>query len=228
MRGCSQLDHFRSFHGFNFGHYVGEHREPFGPLKLLNDTTLKAGHRITMKVEENTTVILLPIVGGLAYQSSIEAGFLEAGQAQILTLSTGMDYEVSNPYETELINFIEIWLIDRSSGFIPDSQKTSFDLTDKNKLLSLFPSTVTQANSPHQCSAYIGQYAGRAEGIYRLKRAEHGVFVFVLSGAFEVQNRLLHERDGLSLRTIQHGEIDFEALSNNAVLLLLEIPITAK
>jgi len=46
------------------------------------------------------------------------------------------------------------------------------------------------------------------------------VYVFVIEGAFEVQNRLLHARDGLSLSSAT--EVEFEALSNDAMLLILE------
>ncbi|MBP6024431.1 hypothetical protein [Ferruginibacter sp.] len=38
-----------------------------------------------------------------------------------------------------------------------------------------------------------------------------------------LKDRLLHAKDGLAIWNT--GEIDFEALSNNAILLLLEIPV---
>lgn len=225
QRGCSQVDYFRSFHSFNFGSYVSESRQPFGTLQLLNDNTLKAGCSISMKVEQNTDVILLPLVGGLEFSSSTGTGFLEAGQAQLLSLSAAMDYEVSNPYETELINFIEIWLTNLSNEFLPKGHQTHFDLTDKNKLLPLFATQETGQNGHAQHSSFIGKYKGSQDATYRLTTTENRVFVVVLSGAFEVQNRLLHERDGLALTTIFNGEVAFEALSNDAILLLLEIPI---
>lgn len=75
-----------------------------------------------------------------------------------------------------------------------------------------------------QARGFIGRYDGREEGIYEVQNPDaHGVFVFVIEGAFEVQNRLLHARDGLSL--INVAEVDFEALSNDAMLLILEIPM---
>lgn len=225
QRGCSQVDYFRSFHGFNFGTYIEESRKPFGSLQLLNDTTLKAGCSISMQVEKKTTVILLPLVGGLDYHSPVRTGVLEAGQAQILPLSPAMKYEISNPYETELINFIEIWLTDQSSEFTPESQQIHFDLTDTNKLLPFFLTNASNTDSHSQSRGFIGKYDGRKDEVYPLKNIGNGVFIFILNGAFEVQNRLLHERDGLALTTIKHGEVAFEALSNNAILLLLEIPL---
>lgn len=45
-------------------------------------------------------------------------------------------------------------------------------------------------------------------------------FVFVLYGVFEVANRLLHQSDGLALEFTDDGKVEFEALSNEALLLL--------
>ena len=46
-------------------------------------------------------------------------------------------------------------------------------------------------------------------------------FVFIIEGAFEVQNRLLEARDGLSLWNL--SKLEFEALSNDAILMIIEV-----
>ncbi len=94
------------------------------------------------------------------------------------------------------------------------------DLSAANTLLPLFPPYDTSS----QGHGFIGRYAGRSEDSFRPRQRQNGVFVFILSGVFEVQNRLLHQRDGLSLTNIQGGKVDFEALSTDAVLLVLDIP----
>ncbi len=45
-------------------------------------------------------------------------------------------------------------------------------------------------------------------------------FAFVLAGAFETEGRLLHERDGLAIWDTD--KIEMEALSNDAMILLIE------
>lgn len=231
QRGCSQLDFFRSYHGFNFGSYQAEGREPFGALQVLNDDVLMAGHRVCMQVERSTNVVILPLVGGLGYKSDAGKGFLEAGQVLILSLTSGMTYEISNPYDTETINYLAIWLINSSDDFKVAHQINSFDFQIKNRLFPVFDLADDASFGNTASRAFIGRYEGRQEGIYpvysgRDKGLATGVFVFVLQGAFEVQNRLLHERDGLALLAIQNGEVEFEALSNDAMLLLLDVPLT--
>jgi quercetin 2,3-dioxygenase len=216
QRGVSQTDWFRSYHSFNFGAYQAENREPFGNLRVFNDDTLAAGKSLKMQVDENTDVILLPLVGAIEYSNSLgESGFLEAGQVQVFSAAKGMEYEVMNPYADELVNFLQIWISGQKEQFTPKITQNSFDFQDKNQLLPCF------------CNlAYgmIGKFGGREEGIYQVQHPDtHGVFVFVIEGAFEVQNRLLHPRDGLSLTNVT--EIDFEALSNDAIMLILEVSL---
>ena len=228
QRGLSQIDYFRSFHSFNFGHYFDENRKPFGSLQVLNDDTLQAGRSIRMQLEENTDVVIIPIVGGLEYQSSVGNGFLEAGQVQTLSLTSGMSYEISNPYETELINFIQIWLTNTSSDFTAKVEQSDFNVDDKNKLLPLFSISTQSQIIPSFIHGLIGKYDGRQDGVYQVEKTKSqssGIFVFILSGVFEVQNILLHERDGLALMNLQQEKIEFEALSNEAILLLMEIPL---
>lgn len=216
QRGCSQTDWFRSFHGFNFGAYHSEHRQPFGRLKVFNDDTLAAEKSLRMQIDENTEVILLPLVGAIEYRNSLgEAGFVEAGQVQIFSATQGMEYEIANPYPDELVNFLQIWLTGNKQEFTASLIQKSFDFQQKNRL-HLILSTQTKA--------YIGQFGGREEGVYEVQHPDtHGIFVFVIEGAFEVQNRLLHPRDGLALQGLD--TVEFEALSNDAILLLLEISL---
>ncbi|AQG80251.1 hypothetical protein [Spirosoma montaniterrae] len=216
QRGASQTPDLHSYHTFNFGPYRAEGREPFGALCLLNDDILQAGASLSLGVDEPTSVVLLPITGGLEYRTEQTTDFLEPGQSVVLSLGAGMAYTVGNPYETEFINFLQIWLIHGETAFAPAVNVSTFDLSQKNTLLSFLDTTETGRRG------YIGRYDGREEGAF-VVGAGQNVFVFVLSGVFEVANRLLHARDGLALRYQQAAELDFEALSNEAVLLVIAV-----
>ncbi len=66
------------------------------------------------------------------------------------------------------------------------------------------------------------KFAGRKEAVYKISRQKNSVFAFVIQGAFEVQGRLLHARDGLGLWD-DTNLIELEALSNDAIVLLVEL-----
>ena len=69
----------------------------------------------------------------------------------------------------------------------------------------------------------IGIYENTKDGKYSLANPEHGIFAFVISGSFEFEHRLIETKDGLSISGIT--EVTFKALSENAVLLVFEIPL---
>jgi len=212
QRGRSETELVRSFHVFNTGSYKAPDREPFGPLCLLDDDTLRAGASTKRRVDTDTVAVMLPLMGTVEFATDAAPDFLEPGHAQLLWLPAGASYVVSNPYETETINVLQLWFSGDAAKEIVGSGMTRFDLIQKNTLLPL-------VNLPG-IRAFIGRYDGRAEDTISVG---NGLFVFVLSGAFEVANRLLHERDGLALPTQNEDVVAFEALSNDAVLIAISL-----
>jgi redox-sensitive bicupin YhaK (pirin superfamily) len=160
-------------------------------------------------------VIILPLFGGIEYKDNLgNSEFLGIEQIRIITAEAEMPFEVFNPYENENVSYLQI-------DFQKDKQSENYfqqsevDFTVRNKLSPLF--------EVEKAIGFIGLYDGRKEDSYTLKKPENGIFVFVINGAFEVENRLLEAKDGLSMSEVD--KIEWEALSENAVLLVFEVPL---
>lgn len=222
QRGFSAGTGFNSFHTFNYGQYFDESRVPFGGLKVFNEDVLVAGESLKMQIQEDCKVMILPLVGGIELQrKGVESEFLGTEQVVFFSGKTGSEYEICNPYQTETVSFLQIWLRGEEVPFtLEDATKiVSFNLSTKNELLPI----TTQRDT-----IFIGQYDGRTDGSYSLKNPRNGVFAFAIAGVFEVQDRLLHPKDALALwnfSELENAVVEFEALSNEAVLLLLEISL---
>jgi hypothetical protein len=214
QRGCFQTDGFRSFRTFNFDGYRAVGREPSGKLGVFNDETLLAQCSNTFNIDEPCRVILIPLVGGIEVNVGVgEVEFVNSGEVLTFLANTGESFMITNPYSEEAINYLQIRTkINYSQR---KKQLTQFDLFYKNTLLRVFSGDKDEVN------IYIGKYGGRGEGVFSNDFSDRGIFSFVIEGAFEVQNRLLEKRDGLSIRGAE--EIEFEALSNDAVILILEV-----
>lgn len=92
-----------------------------------------------------------------------------------------------------------------------------FDLVgNKNKLVNIVNA------SERFLKVSIGQFTGREEALYTLNDFNNSLFVFIIEGAFEVQGRLLQPRDGLALWDVEEP-VDLEALSNEAIIVLIEM-----
>lgn len=212
-RGCSQTDIYRSDHTLSFEDYIREGRGTFGNLQSLNDDTLGAGGTRTLTASADSIVWLIPLIGALEYKTTtgVQAP-ADPGQTHRLWLPTGTQLRITNPYEDERINFLHLWLTPESVTRAIEKQEYTIDLEQQNKL-----SPIGDHNTP---DLHIGQYQGRAEGIYIPRDATKGIFAFVIHGAFEIENRLLEPRDAIALWNTP--EITFEALSNDAIVLFIE------
>ncbi|HEX5168854.1 MAG TPA: pirin [Cyclobacteriaceae bacterium] len=214
-RGVTQNTLYRSYHTFHFDDYHDVSREPLESLKVLNDNTLGPGQHIVTELKDNRLIMILPIVGDVRYSSMLgPEKILTAGEAGFLSFPGGSMVEIKNP-QNDLINFlhIEFQVSDRCCASA--EYLHAFDLNqNKNKLITF---GWCDDKSFHQVS--IGKFSGRGEGKLAAERIVRGIFAFVLEGAFEVQGRLLHARDGLALKS--NSEVEFEALSNDAIILFL-------
>jgi redox-sensitive bicupin YhaK (pirin superfamily) len=216
-RGHNEVEWFRSYNTFNFGQYQREHKTPFGPLYVLNDDTLAGGKSITMTIEADSEIVLIPVVGAITYKDSLgNTNIIESGECQVITVPKDTTIQIGNPYDNELVNFLQLWFY-KPCEELNTPQLVPFDIVNyKNRLVP-----IPVGNTPFKYG--IGKYAGREESVYQLSNARNGLFAFVIQGAFEVQYRLLHPRDGLALW--EADAVEWEALSNEAILLVIEMPL---
>jgi redox-sensitive bicupin YhaK (pirin superfamily) len=219
-RGLNETKDFRSLHTFNFGNYFNEHKTSFNNIYAVNDDTLDGGRSLSMLVQQYSFIIILPVIGAVNYKdSSGNESLIAAGQVQILTLDKGVTIEIGNPFEEQLVNFLQIWI---KASAVPAPAVSFLDSYDVNQnmdgLVCISPVAEDVPSLPFVVS--IGKFNGLGETIYQLQHSESAVFVFVLEGAFETQGRLLHTRDGLALWGTD--KVEMEALSNEAIILLIE------
>ena len=212
---------FRSLHTLNYETYKSEGREPFGCLFALNDETLDPGKSAKITVSKPIEIILIPTIGGLelidSYGKSI---FVSPGETFRFLAFPESSFTIINPYEVETINYLQIHLkpqtsVARAKNYVADSPLKTLDFVNANSLDPVF------ANASGNVTGFIGQYSGREEGVYKSQHSGSGIFAYIILGAFEVQNRLLEKGDALSLLNVK--EVDFESLSNGAIILMMEV-----
>lgn len=207
QRGCTLDSDHRVFHTFNFGTYFSEHRKPPGKLLFLNDVTLAAGATKALLIDKEMQILVLPIIGALQLISLPNSALIEAGEWFSCCVKPDSNCKLTNPYKTESINFLIIGF----ESVEVQPMKGQFNLEENSN--NLIPVGENRMG-------YIGKYQGRKGGSLGFG-VNYDVFIFLIEGAAEVQNRLLHARDGLALWNA--NEIEFEALSREVILLILPV-----
>lgn len=188
-----------------------EYEKPsLGALTTFDDETLAMGKYRFYYMEEDTLVILMPLVGLLEVEESKVASgqLLIPEEIKILSLKKGQSFYLANPHKKDLVNFLQIRI--RGTGL---TTKKSFGGYVNNSLFPIF--------RRNECQFHFGVFEGRKEAVYQLQNPKNGVFAFVINGAFEFENRLLESRDALSLWDVE--TVELEALSENAIIVLLEV-----
>ena len=214
-RGLNQLDWFRSFTTFNFGNYQQEFKTPVNRLYVLNDDTLAGGKSMNLEIESNSMLVLLPVVGAVEYRDSTgNTSTVDAGCLQMTMLPAGSSYTITNPYADDLVNFLQVWIKVENVFAESAFQKFSFDL-DEHK--NYFISSTLEAGIVF----HIAKLKGRQKATVQFSNNTAAAFAFVIKGAFELEDRLLHARDGLALWNCKQAEM--EALSNDAIIFMLEM-----
>ncbi|MBA0882182.1 pirin family protein [Flavobacterium undicola] len=207
-RGQWQTQGYNCWSTFNFGNYQEESKKAFGSLFLFNYRIVAPKQTVTIVTQKDSLHYILPLYGGIQYQVKLIA----TEQIQQIVSNKGTTFELSNPFD-ENVSFLQISF--NTNAFGLENDLAEFDFEKKNKLISLFKNNTA--------STYIAQFDGRKEAYYQLKNKENGIFVYIINGAFEFENRLLETGDALSLKEIE--DVEWESLSENAMLLLIEIPL---
>ncbi|WP_025142111.1 hypothetical protein [Pedobacter jeongneungensis] len=215
QRGLTETSVLRRYSTFNFEKYYNEHKEPFGDLFLCNDESIAGGKIIFFLCKEDSLQILMPITGGINIVANGKEFALETGQVQVLNMGKGEVLEISNPYQNDIINYIQFGI--KTDMFLMRASEMLFNFDfekNQNQLLEI----ISNPKLPFKLSA--GIFAGREEVVYKMQNPNHLFYTFIVDGAFEIEGRLMHARDGLVLWDIEQMEL--EALSNNAIVVVLE------
>ncbi len=180
-----------------------------GFLKGFREIVLHPGGEYVLPLSDKVNVIV-PLIGAVHYdrEDDNEAVFFPGEVVCLGNSSQAMVLANAYPHNTVIFLLVEfdVWNFDLSNHVkCADFKKYNF--------LHVFEFS-------KQIKVATGLYQSREEGEYIPDGDHRSVFVYVINGVFEVSGRLLEERDGLF---IPHcGNIDFEALAPESVLLFLE------
>lgn len=213
QRGLKQTHQLKRWSSFNFEDFNDVNKTAIDRLYLLNDDQLAGWQRTVFDIDRDSYIFILPITGAVNYADDKDNETdIDIEEALVVFVEKGTRVRLTNPFKNDIVNYLCICL--KADEIIPNTpQYFHFDLTKGNELVKINTNSL-----PFRLS--IGRFDGRNEAIVRLNSTST-FYAFVISGAFEVNGCLLHEKDGLALWDT--SKIGLEALSNNAVVLTLEL-----
>jgi len=178
-------------------------------LEYVEKVLLLPNCTFSLPVSSVHSILIIPYIGDL-YVENTRIGQKCIEEHQTFSLQANLYSEILNPYQDEMVTFF----IAKYSNVLAEELNDISIQVSKNELL------------PIPASSWIGQFEGRQKGEVSLSNNHKDILVYVVDGAFEVQDRLLHSEDALLLNSVD--VVDFEALSNQAILLIFELALHTK
>lgn len=181
-----------------------------GDMITIEDVFLSPAAELTIKLASDELNILFPIVGKVVLANDSK----EISPEELLCYcgNEAKDLTVSNPFTDETINFLHIRI--NKAGHTAETTGLSFStlkIDRKNELI--------QAGGVAHCLK-AGVYDSRVKDKTSLTEGFGGLFTYIINGSFDFEERLMEYRDSLYQWDI--NEVDFEALSETAIILLIE------
>ena len=209
----------RSNYLFNYGNFYCRHRKAFGALQVFNNHLLAGNATITI-TGTGLCNLLLPVAGAVTCTDVNGATHCVAA-GQVLRVETNQTITISNPFWDEAVNFLHIGM--QAGRLVIDGNGEIITFEDVNQVRDRLANIINEKADQYKplFNILLGKFSGRGETAYCAHYLNSDLFVFVVEGAFEVEGRLLHAGDGLALAATQR--IEMEALSNDAIVLVLEL-----
>jgi len=228
-RGRADYGWLRANYSFSFANYSNKEAVNFGALRVLNDDTIKGGMGFGMHPHENMEIITIPLKGSLKHKDSLSKKWkvLQTGEVQVMSAGRGIVHSEMNNSLTEELNLFQIWIVPNKHNVEPRYNQKVFDKTNrKNELQYL----VSWKDKEKEGTLKINQNAlisrldleADKKLEYFLTSVHHGVYLMVINGSVEIENKLLTQRDAIAINQLNSFQI--KALKD-AELLFIEVPM---
>ena len=219
-RGPADLGWLKSQHTFSFGSYHDPKHMGVSDLRVINDDVVIPGKGFGTHSHQDMEILSYVKSGMIEHKDSMgNVEQLPPGEFQLMSAGKGVTHSEYNPSDTEMLKFLQIWIMPNQHGIKPQYQQKKFPDT-KGIQLILSPDgrdgslTVHQDMTLHQLRLepkQISEYA---------LATDRTLYIHIVSGELEVQGTELKEGDGATIK-LDEGQngIAFEALENTEALL---------
>ena len=150
QRGQFDFGWLDTRHTFSFGQYQDPAHERFRALRVLNEDRVQPGQGFGTHGHRDMEILTWVLGGSLAHKDNMgQAGTLAPGDAQRMTAGRGITHSEFNASDTDLVHFLQIWLLPESQGLTPGYEQRRFPEGERRNLLRLIASRGGAEGSVH-------------------------------------------------------------------------------
>ncbi len=202
-RGHANHGWLDSWHSFSFADYRDPRHVHFGPLRVINEDRVSAGQGFGTHGHADMEIISYVLEGELEHKDSLGTGsVVRPGDVQRMSAGSGVRHSEFNHSRTQLLHFLQIWIIPDVRGIAPEYEQRSYAAADKRGRLRLVASpdgAVGSLRIHQDARMCAGLFDADEQARYTLAAGRLG-YVQIARGSLELNGEQLQVGDGAMLQ----------------------------
>lgn len=219
QRGHADFGWLNSKHTFSFGSYRDPKQVGFSDLLVINEDKVQPGQGFGTHPHEDMEIFSYVLEGAMEHKDSMGTGsVINSGDVQMMSAGSGIRHSEFNPSNSEMVHFLQIWIVPNQKGVKPRYQQVHFDEASKRGDLRLVisPEGGEGSLSVYQdARVYAGCFDGAESAVLELADQRYA-YVHVARGSLEVNGQRMAAGDGARIRN--ERKLEFAAGEDAEVL----------
>jgi len=224
-RGRADFGWLDSRHTFSFGNYHDPHHMGVGPLRVINEDRVQPGQGFNTHGHSDMEIISYVLEGALEHKDSLGTGsVIRPGDVQRMSAGTGIRHSEFNASKTELVHFLQIWLIPDRQGLAPSYEQKHFTDADRRGRLRLVASPDGRYGSVtvHLDTMLYVSLLDRGAMLEHVLAPGRLAWLQVARGRVDLNDTALQTGDGASVRGEQ--TLTLAAVADGTEVLFFDLP----
>jgi quercetin 2,3-dioxygenase len=201
-RGKANFGWLDSRHTFSFGSYHDDKHMGHSALRVINDDTVTPGAGFGTHGHRDMEIISFVTQGVIAHKDSMgNVQHLPKGEFQLMSAGTGVTHSEFNASDTEVLKFLQIWVVPESVGGAPGYQQKDFG--QQQGLTPVITPTGENGTLKIKQQTSISQlYLGpNTQEHITFAKGRKG-YVHIVEGSLDLDGHKLNAGDGVKLSDI--------------------------
>lgn len=224
-RGIANLGWLHSRHSFSFADYYDPQHMGFGPLRVINEDTVRPGQGFGTHGHRDMEIISYVMEGALEHKDSIGTGsVIRPGDVQVMSAGTGIRHSEFNHSKTEPVHFLQIWIVPDRDGITPRYDQKTFPDAEKRGRLRLVGSSDGRDGSIviHQdVELFAGILDAGEQAAHAFKKGRKG-WLQVVRGSVEANKQRFQAGDGVAME--DEPDLALRSQADRTEVLVFDLP----
>jgi len=219
-RGHAAHGWLDSHHTFSFADYHDPAHMGFRSLRVINEDRVQPARGFGTHPHRDMEILSYVLEGGLEHRDSMGTGsVIRPGDVQRMSAGTGVTHSEFNASKSELVHFLQVWLVPSERGLAPSYEQKAFSREEKQGRLRVVASPDGRDGSVSihtDAVVHAGLFDKGEAAELALGPGRHA-WVHVARGAVRVNGRDLTAGDGAALS--DEAAVRVEGIDGGEVLL---------